>query len=61
MSAKAPIVFSGSRGIGAATALRLAKDGFDVALTYPARPDAGFVTGSVQPFRNGSGNVVARL
>lgn len=29
-----------------ATALRLAKDGFDVALTHLARPDAGFVTGS---------------
>ena len=34
MSAKVAIVFGGSRGIGAATALRLAKDGFDVALTY---------------------------
>jgi 3-oxoacyl-[acyl-carrier protein] reductase len=34
MSAKVAIVFGGSRGIGAAIALRLAKDGFDVALTY---------------------------
>lgn len=33
------LVFGGSRGIGAATAERLAKDGFRVALTYVARPD----------------------
>ena len=33
MSAKVAIVFGGSRGIGAATAVRLAKDGFDVELT----------------------------
>ena len=46
MSAKVAIVFGGSRGIGAATVLRLAKDGSDVALTYPTRPEAGFVTGS---------------
>jgi 3-oxoacyl-[acyl-carrier protein] reductase len=42
MSAKVAIVFGGSRGIGAATVLRLAKDGSDVALTYPTRPEAGF-------------------
>ena len=46
MSAKVALVFAGSRGTGAATALRLAKDGFDVALTYLARPETGFVTGS---------------
>ncbi len=33
------LVFGGSRGIGAAAALRLAKDGFAVALTYVSRPD----------------------
>jgi 3-oxoacyl-[acyl-carrier protein] reductase len=33
------IVFGGSRGIGAAIASRLARDGFDVALTYVSRPD----------------------
>jgi 3-oxoacyl-[acyl-carrier protein] reductase len=34
------IVFGGSRGIGAAIAIRLARDGFDVALTYVSRPEA---------------------
>ena len=33
------IVFGGSRGIGGAIASRLARDGFDVALTYVSRPD----------------------
>ena len=36
---KVAIVFGGSRGIGAAIASRLARDGFDVALTYVSRPD----------------------
>jgi 3-oxoacyl-[acyl-carrier protein] reductase len=53
MSAKVAIVFGGSRGIGAATALRLAKDGFDVALTYLARPEAGFVTGAANTINGG--------
>lgn len=39
MSARVAIVFGGSRGIGAAIALRLARDGFDVALTYVSQPD----------------------
>jgi 3-oxoacyl-[acyl-carrier protein] reductase len=34
------LVFGGSRGIGAAIALRLARDGFDVALTYVSRTDS---------------------
>lgn len=36
---KTALVFGGSRGIGAAAALRLAKDGFAVSLTYVSRPD----------------------
>ena len=39
MSARVAIVFGGSRGIGGAIASRLARDGFDVALTYVSRPD----------------------
>jgi len=39
MSARVAIVFGGSRGIGAAIALRLAHDGFDIALTYVSQPD----------------------
>lgn len=39
MSSGVAIVFGGSRGIGAAIAERLARDGFDVALTYVSRPD----------------------
>ncbi len=34
------LVFGGSRGIGAGIVERLAKDGFDVALTFVSRPDA---------------------
>lgn len=36
---KVALVFGGSRGIGAAIARRLAKDGCAVALTYVSRPD----------------------
>jgi 3-oxoacyl-[acyl-carrier protein] reductase len=36
---KTALVFGGSRGIGAAAALRLAQDGYAVALTYVSSPD----------------------
>ena len=36
---KVALVFGGSRGIGAAAAIRLAQDGLAVALTYVSRPD----------------------
>src|SRR4051812_35150669 len=34
------LVSGGSRGIGRATVLRLARDGFDVAFCYRSSPDA---------------------
>ncbi len=37
---KTALVFGGSRGIGAATVARLAKDGFAVAFTFVSRPDS---------------------
>jgi 3-oxoacyl-[acyl-carrier protein] reductase len=39
LTGKIAIVFGGSRGIGAAAARRLARDGADVALTYLTAPD----------------------
>lgn len=40
LKGKTALVFGGARGIGAAAALRLAKEGADVGLTYVSAPDA---------------------
>jgi 3-oxoacyl-[acyl-carrier protein] reductase len=46
---KVALVFGGSRGIGAAIARRLARDGHAVALTYVSRPDkAADVVAAIQ-------------
>ena len=39
LTGKVAIVFGGSRGIGAAAARRLAREGANVALTYVSAPD----------------------
>ncbi|EPR41171.1 short-chain dehydrogenase/reductase SDR [Desulfovibrio sp. X2] len=40
LAGKKALVTGGSRGIGAAIALRLAREGADVAITFTSRPDA---------------------
>lgn len=46
---KAALIFGGSRGIGAAIARRLAREGYAVALTYASRPDkAAEVVAAIQ-------------
>ena len=48
-SPKAALVFGGSRGIGAAIARRLAREGYAVALTYASRADkAAEVVAAIQ-------------
>lgn len=48
-SPKAALVFGGSRGIGAAIAQRLAREGYAVALTYASRADkAAEVVAAIQ-------------
>jgi 3-oxoacyl-[acyl-carrier protein] reductase len=39
LSGKSALVTGGSRGIGAAIAMRLAKEGAEVAITYSSSPD----------------------
>lgn len=38
-SEKVALIFGGARGIGAAIAARLAKEGYRVAVTWVSRPD----------------------
>ncbi|WP_431044258.1 3-oxoacyl-ACP reductase FabG [Streptomyces sp. P1-3] len=53
------LVSGGSRGIGRATVLRLAQDGFDVAFCYRADPDAAHAL-EKEAAELGAGRVVGR-
>ena len=54
---KTALVFGGSRGIGAAAALRLAQDGYAVALTYVSSP--GKAEAVAARIRDAGGEAVA--
>ncbi len=56
-SQKAAIVTGGSRGIGRAIALRLAADGFAVAVNYASNPDQAQAT--VRDIESGGGKAIA--
>jgi 3-oxoacyl-[acyl-carrier protein] reductase len=58
LKGRVAIVFGGSRGIGAAVALRLAKDGAAVALTYVSAPDKAAETVKAIEAEGGEGLAV---
>lgn len=56
-SEKVALVIGGSRGIGAAAARRLARDGFAIGLTYVSRPESAAET--VDAIVSGGGRAIA--